>query len=83
MEELPVVSTSTLLRDPLRVLQGEKPSTLVFLGEYSETKYLVIPVKCLQGELWIGTMFVGNKDRFDRKKCVRDGVLYDKKLSVG
>ena len=67
-----------VLNDPLRIVQGRKPKTIVFIGSLDARHYLLIPVKCLDNEAWIETMYMEAKERFDKHKWVRDGVLYER-----
>jgi hypothetical protein len=69
---------ASVLDDPLKVVQAKKDSTLLFVGDFTETSYLVIPVKCLPVELWVGTMFTFKKSDFDNRGWVKKGILYER-----
>lgn len=57
----------TVFIKPRYVYQGRKKTTLLFVADYDATKYLLAPVKCLEGEMWLETMYVEGKDRFERR----------------
>jgi hypothetical protein len=67
-----------VLSDPLRIYQDRRPHTLAFIGDFDETHYLIIPIKCLEGEIWVATMYVEDKARFVRRAWVQNGLLYEK-----
>jgi hypothetical protein len=66
-----------VLSDPLMVCDGTR-GELLFIGSYTEEHYLVVPVKVLIGELWLATMFIGNRKRMDRRYARRGAILYKK-----
>lgn len=55
-----------LFADPLMVSQGKR-GELLFFCEYDEAYYLVVPVKVLQGEMWVSSLFKDNKARAERR----------------
>jgi hypothetical protein len=57
-----------VISDPLCVYQGRKAATLLFVGDCDRTRYLIVPVKALRGELWLETMYVSNKTRIERRR---------------
>lgn len=65
-----------LVRDPLVIVQGKKRTTLVFVASFDQDRYLVVPIKFLDSEAWIETLYVTSKQRFHRRRWVRDGMLY-------
>jgi len=64
-----------ILASPAMICEGDD-GELLFLGHYSDRHYLVVPVKALPGELWLCTMFVTNKKRFERRAEKKGMVLY-------
>ena len=67
-----------VLDDPLFVARATKPGSLLFVGEYDERYYLIIPVKLLPGETWLESMFIDSKMRFIGRRRIREGLLYVK-----
>jgi len=67
-----------ILNDPLFLYEGKKASSVQFVENYSDDYYLMIPVKCLPGELWIETMFIEDKKRF-AKRWGKRKLLYERK----
>jgi len=71
MERVPAI-----LRDPLFVARATKPGSLLFVGDYDDRFFLVIPVKLLPGESWLESMFIDSKKRFIGRRRIREGILY-------
>jgi hypothetical protein len=65
-----------IFADPLAIYQGKKESTLVFVEQFDEAYYLLVPLKCLPQELWLETLYIEEQRRFRRRPWVRKGMLY-------
>ncbi len=65
-----------ILVDPLRIHQDKKPSCLIFAGEFDTRYFLLVPVKCLPGEMWLQTLYICEKRDFLKRKWVKTGCLY-------
>lgn len=65
-----------LFADPLAIYQGKKGSTLVFIEQFDEARYLLVPLKCLPEELWLETLYIEDQQRFQRRPWTRNGMLY-------
>jgi hypothetical protein len=51
-------------------------NSLVFVREFYVAHYVVVTVKCLPGENWVSTMFRPDKESFDERPWVLNGILY-------
>lgn len=58
---------SGMLRDPLWVYQGKKKTSVVFVEDFSDRFFLLVPVKLLPEELWLETIHIEEKARFLRR----------------
>lgn len=67
-----------VLADPLALYQGNKPSTVVIIGEYDTRHYLVVPIKELPGELWQESLYIAEMKGFRRRGWVQRGLLLKK-----
>ncbi len=65
------------LADPI-VVCHDGPRSLEFYGGYDEEHYLLVAVKTLPGELWLKTMFIVGRKRYDKRMTKRGSVLYRK-----
>lgn len=67
---------ASMIGNPKAVYQGKKASTTVAIEGFDEEHYLVVPIKSLPGENWLETLFVEKRERFERRKWAREGLLY-------
>lgn len=65
-----------ILANPLRIHRDKKPSCLIFSGEFDARYFLLVPVKCLPGEMWLQTLYICEKRNFLKRGWVKAGCLY-------
>lgn len=68
-----------VVADPEFVYQNQKKTALLFVGDFDEDHYLIVPVKVLPGELWLETLYLHNRGRFQKRVWAKTGVIYKKK----
>ena len=68
-----------VLADPLFIVRSSKEPSMLFVGEYSDRYYLIVPVKLLPGESWLESLFIDGKQRFMRRRRVQENLLYVKR----
>lgn len=64
------------LSDPMEIYIGQKKNTLVFVGDYNENYYLIVPIKTLPGENWLETYYIEGKNRLCKRPWVKRGPIY-------
>ena len=65
-----------VLAEPLFVVRANKRVSVLFVGEFDDRYYLIVPVKLLPGESWLETLFIDRKTRFSRRGYLRERLLY-------
>ncbi len=65
-----------ILADPLRVYQGQKQKSLVFVEQYNERFLLIVPIKCGFGHIWQETLYKAGVTSFFERGWVRNSCLY-------
>lgn len=65
-----------LIEDPAAVFAGKKALSFLFVSEYDTDHYLIAPVKVLPTEMWLESLYIDTKRKFDRRGWVARGPLY-------
>lgn len=65
-----------LIRDPLVVFAGKKTLSFLFVGAFDSDHYLIAPIKVLPSEMWLESLYLDTKRKFDRRGWVQSGPLY-------
>jgi hypothetical protein len=67
-----------LLYDPYVVFAGKKARSFLFVGDYDIDHYLIAPIKVLPAEMWLESLYIDTKRKFERRGWVREGPVYRK-----
>jgi len=67
-----------LIRDPLIIYPDKKKNSVLFVDEFDDRFYLLVPIKMLPGEMWLQTLYVEEKKRFMKRWGKRE-PLYRRK----